>query len=153
MTILKPAAGKIITWWSKVFMQCPPYATVLWFLYSTLKQIKPIWFFLQQINTPLSNIITLMFMHILTHMLRHMLTHMFAHVFKHVYTQVNTRVCTEIYNRFTFMFTRVYTHVYTHNCTHHIRTYLNTCLQTWFQKCLHTCSCLSYQTCTWILLA
>ena len=29
VTILKPAAGEIITWWSKVFTQCPPYATVL----------------------------------------------------------------------------------------------------------------------------
>ena len=33
VTILKPGAGEIITWWSKVFTQCPPYATVLWFFY------------------------------------------------------------------------------------------------------------------------
>ena len=30
-TILKPAAGKIITWWSKVVTQDPPYATVFLF--------------------------------------------------------------------------------------------------------------------------
>ena len=28
---LKPAAWEIITWWSYVFMQCPPYTTVLLF--------------------------------------------------------------------------------------------------------------------------
>ena len=29
--IPQPAAGEIMTWWSKVFTQCPPYASVLWF--------------------------------------------------------------------------------------------------------------------------
>ena len=27
----QPAAGEIMTWWSKGFTKCPPYATVLWF--------------------------------------------------------------------------------------------------------------------------
>ena len=33
--IAQPAAGEIMTWWSKVFTKCPPYATVLWFLCKT----------------------------------------------------------------------------------------------------------------------
>ena len=45
-----PAAGEIITWWSKVFTHCPPYATMLWFL-----KVEYISFRFEPVVLPLSN--------------------------------------------------------------------------------------------------